>query len=295
MTKIKVSIGIAVFNEAKNIEKFLSSLFSQKLKYVLISEIIIVSSGSTDNTNKIIRRFSKKNKKIKLITQRKRYGKATAVNVILGEARENIIVLSSADLILRENSIEKLISPLKKRNVGIVGAHPVPINSKDNFFGFAAHMLWDLHHQISLTKPKMGECIAFKKVFHQIPSLSSVDEANIDSLIKGQGYLALYAPDAIVYNKGPENLKEFISSRRRIYSGHLVTQYNYGYSVSTVNALNVFFILLQRMKTAKYPIFWTLGVILLEAYGRLLGYFDYKSNRAHTIWQRTESTKSLDL
>lgn len=36
-----------------------------------------------------------------------------------------------------------------------------------------------------------------------------MDEANIEPLIRGQGYKALYAPQAIVNNKGPETVKQF--------------------------------------------------------------------------------------
>lgn len=293
MKKSSVTIGIAAYNEEKNIEKLLDSIFKQKLVNVKISQVIIVSSGSTDRTNSIVASLKKKHSSIQLFKQKKRLGKAKAVNIILSKAKENIIILTSADLIIPETTFEKLITPFRKYRVGIVGSRPIPLNDRRTFFGFAAHMLWNLHHIISLQTPKMGECIAFRKVFKQIPELSSVDEANIESLIKGQGYDAIYSPRAIIYNKGAENLKDFIAGRRRIYFGHLVTKYKYGYSVSTIYGFKILLTVLKNMPTSGKEIIWTGCVILLEAYSRLLGFMDLKKNRKHVVWQRVESTKKL--
>lgn len=231
---LKVSIGVMAYNEEKNIGRFLESLFGQKLKEVCLSEILIVSSGSQDKTNRIVKEFFQKDPRIHLIKQKKRLGKAPAVDLFLRQASESLVVLSSADLILGKDTLERLVSHFKDPKVGIVGSHPVPINDPKTFFGFASHLLWKLHHEISKKRPKMGELIAFRKIFQQIPVLSAVDEANIESLIRGQGYLAVYQPEAIVYNKGPQNLQEFIARRRHIYCGHLATRYEYSYEVSTL-------------------------------------------------------------
>ena len=75
-----ISIGIMAFNEEKNIGRLLKALLSQELKKVKIREIIVVSVGSTDKTNKIVEKFTKKNKVIKLVTGDKRRGKALAIN-----------------------------------------------------------------------------------------------------------------------------------------------------------------------------------------------------------------------
>lgn len=294
MKKIPLTIGVAVYNEEQNVQNFLRSIINQRLTKATISEIIIVSSGSTDKTNKIIKSFSLKNPRTKLIRQTKRLGKASAVNLIIDKANEDIIVLASADLFIPQDTIEKLVAPLKNAGVGIVGSHPAPLNSPNTFFGYAAHLLWGLHHIISLKSPKMGECIAFRKVFRQIPALSSVDEANIDALIRGQGYKAVYAPGAVIYNKGAENLREFIARRRHIYAGHLETKNKYSYKVSTISGSKILFLLIKNFRFSRRFIFWTPIVVLLEALSRFLGLLDYKFNLGkHTVWEVTPSTKKL--
>ncbi|MBI2030991.1 MAG: glycosyltransferase [Candidatus Levybacteria bacterium] len=294
MVKIPITIGIAAYNEGKNIEKLFHSIIGQKLSKVKISQVIVVSSGSDDKTNNIASLFSKKKLITDLILQKKRFGKAKAVNIILNKAKEDIIVLVSADVLLTPNVIEKLVLPLQNHKTGIVGSRPVPVNKINNFFGFYAHMLWNLHHLISLKNPKMGECIAFRKVFKQIPVLSSVDEVNIESIVKSQGYKAVYVPSAIVYNKGPDNFRDLITVRRRISAGHLAVKKEHGYTVSTFQGLKVIFFLLSNLFKLEGNKVWIVGVMVVEAYSRLLGWLDYKKGRKHTIWQMTESTKKLD-
>src|SRR3989344_7160699 len=95
--KLYVSVGIAAYNEEHNIARLLNSVLTQKLRSVIISEILVISSGSTDNTNSIVKSYAdKKYNKIKLIRQSKRLGKASAVNLILTRAKKDIIVLVSA-------------------------------------------------------------------------------------------------------------------------------------------------------------------------------------------------------
>src|SRR3990170_635315 len=133
--KLRISIGITAYNESQNIRKLLLPLLNQRCNSIFISEILIVSSGSTDGTNRLVNGLSKKYPKIKLIRQKRRLGKASAVNVILSRAKENIIILCSADLILAKDTLEKLMLPFRNKKAGIVGSRPIPLNDPKTFFG----------------------------------------------------------------------------------------------------------------------------------------------------------------
>ena len=299
------SIGLTAFNEEKNIATILTALQNQKLEKVIIDEIIVISSGSTDKTVAIAGKFAKNDKRIQVVTELKRNGKASAVNIFIDIARNDVLILESADTIPDLKTIERLASPFIDENIGITGSHPMPVNSKKTFIGFAVNCLWNLHHEISLKNPKMGETIAFRKSFKKIPVLSAVDEVNIEALIKGQGYKALYIPDAIVRNKGPETMQDFIKQRRRIYAGHLATKEEYSYIVSTSSGTKIFAILMKNLlkesfKDVKHIILFpkiflfSMFTILLEVYSRLLGYWDFKIlNKKHTVWEIAETTKDL--
>lgn len=285
---MEVSIGIMAYNEEKNIKKLLDYLLRQRLKEVNIKEIIIVSSGSYDNTNKIVKRYVIKNKKIKLIVQKKREGKASAINVFIKNARSEILILESADTIPKEDTIEKLCIPLKDDKTGIVAGHPIPKDDNKKLLSKVIKLQWELHHNISKKTPKFGEIMAFRKIIKKIEN-TAVDEEHIGMLVNKKGFKSAYAIDAIVFNKGPQNIKDFILQRRRIYCGHLELYKKRNYKVSTFNNIFLLSEIINLLKINNILVI-VIG-LFLEGYSRLLGMIDYSKNRRHYVWEVSKTTK----
>ena len=293
MTLIPCTIGIAAHNEEANIGRLLQRLQAQQLTVVAPSEILVVSSGSTDRTDAIVGEWLTREPRLQLLLQPRREGKASAINLILRQARERVVVISSADLLPEVDAIEKLVAPFADPEVGMTSCRPVPVDDPDTFMGFCTHLLWNLHHQINLRSFKAGEMIAFRRIFERIPYKTSVDEASIEPVIRGQGYGVRYVPDAIVYNKGPATVADFLRQRRRIYAGHLDVEQLLGYSVSTMSGLKILGLLLRQLDWRPRRFVWTWGVVALEAYGRYLGRRDYRRRRDHSVWDIAASTKRL--
>ncbi len=233
MRQVSCSVGIMAHNEEANIGQLLQNLLDQQLRTVDLRSVIVVASGCTDGTEAIVRQAAADDARVQLLVQEKREGKASAINLFLGQTEEEVLVLSSADLQMEAQTLESLVAPFREPEIGMTACRPVPVNDADEFMGFAAHLLWDLHHQMNLHGFKAGEMIAFRKTFKRIPQHTAVDEASIEPLIRGQGYEVRYVPQAIVYNKGPDTVEDFLRQRRRIYAGHLELQRDLGYSVST--------------------------------------------------------------
>ncbi len=292
---ITCSLGIMAHNEEANIGRLLEAVFSQRMKSVTVTEIVVVASGCTDNTEAIVCDWAKRDPRIRLLVQEKRAGKASAINEYLPQAREKILVLCSADLLPEADAIEQLVAPLIDPEVGMTSSRPVPVNDPERFMGFAAHMLWDLHHRINLISFKAGEMCAFRKIFERIPYHTAVDEASIEPVVRGQGYRVQYVPTAVVYNKGPETVADFLSQRRRIYAGHLAVRDTLGYSVSTMSVRRILATLLRNLDLRPLHFFWTWAVVGLEAYGRMLGLRDYKKRRDHRVWEIATTTKQLNM
>jgi len=282
-------------NEEANIGRLLEAVFSQRMKSVRVTEIVVVASGCTDNTEAIVCDWAKRDPRIRLLVQEKRAGKASAINEYLPQAREKILVLCSADLLPEADAIEQLVAPLIDPEVGMTSSRPVPVNDPERFMGFAAHMLWDLHHRINLISFKAGEMCAFRKIFERIPYHTAVDEASIEPVVRGQGYRVQYVPTAVVYNKGPETVADFLSQRRRIYAGHLAVRDTLGYSVSTMSVRRILATLLRDLDLRPLHFLWTWALVGLEAYGRMLGLRDYKKRRDHRVWEIATTTKQLNM
>jgi cellulose synthase/poly-beta-1,6-N-acetylglucosamine synthase-like glycosyltransferase len=297
MARMRISIGIPAYNEEKNIGKLLGVLLKQETYHVRIDEIIVVSSDSTDRTDNIVEEFMRKDRRIKLIKEKVRRGKASAVNQIIRVASNDVLLLESADTLPERDTIEKLCRPFADESVGMTAARPVPVNDKRTFMGYVGSLLWTLHHIIADRNPKCGEMIAFRRVFNGVPEDIVADEAWIEWEVKRRGYRVVYVPDAIVYNKAPETVRDFLKQRRRIAYGHLDLKRRYGYVVST-SELPSLLTALANVFPLKEPKKWIyfLAFIALESISELLGYYDYyvlKKN--HVVWEVCTSTKELQM
>ena len=287
------SIGVMAYNEEANIRRLLNALLRQQTSRCNIKEIIVIASGCVDETEVIVRELTDQNPKIRLIVQPRREGKASAVNLFLRNTTSEIVVLESADTVPGPKTIEALVAPFADSNIGMTGGRPIPSNNTQTFMGFAVNLLWALHHQIALRQPKLGELIAFRRVFQRIPYDSSVDEASIEPLVRGQGYRLRYVPEAVVYNRGPETVRDFLKQRRRIHAGHIKMRREQGYTVSTMSGSRILLALLRNWEPDWRYVLWTPLVIALEAHGRILGWVDIRwRKRDHTIWDIALSTKA---
>lgn len=282
---MSISVGIIAHNEEKNIARILEAILGQS---IAVKEIIVVSSGSTDKTNEIVRKYAKKHKSITLMTQEKRLGKASAINEFLKRASSEILVLESADTTPKNDAIEKIVRRFSDKRVGIVASRPIPANC-GGILGHIVNLQWELHHQISLQKPKFGELVGFRNLVESVPK-TAVDEEQIAALIQRLGYKAKYASDAIVYNHGPENLRDFLRQRRRIFCGHLELKKDFDYKPASLDNKAIVTGLWKTLKVKDSP--YVALAVILEAVGRALGLFDYCTNKEkHYIWEVAKSTK----
>jgi poly-beta-1,6-N-acetyl-D-glucosamine synthase len=290
---VACTVGIIAHNEAANIGRIIQRVLEQELDMVDIREIVVVASGCTDGTEIIAQQWAKKDSRLRVLIQERREGKASGINFYLRHATEKVVVLSSADLLPETTAIEALVAPFVDSEMGMTSCRPVPVNDPNTFMGFTAHLLWDLHHQVNLHGFKAGEMTAFRKIFERIPYHTAVDEASVEPVIRGQGYVVKYVPEAVVYNKGPETVDDFLRQRRRIYAGHLAVRDTLGYAVSTMSGRKILSLLLRNLKWRPRPFIWTWCVVALEVYGRYLGWRDYRRKRDHSVWEIASTTKEL--
>jgi cellulose synthase/poly-beta-1,6-N-acetylglucosamine synthase-like glycosyltransferase len=282
------------YNEERNIGRLLDKVFRQNLDKVFIDKVIVVASGCTDKTVEIVQEYQNMYPNLELIVQERRLGKSSAINLFLEKVSSLLVVMESADTLPGLKTIERLVCPLNDSGVGMTGCRPMPQNNPETFMGFTNHLLWEIHHLLSLERPKMGEAVAFRNIVKKIPETSAVDETSIEAYISKQGLEVRYVPEAEVQNYGAENFRDFIKQRRRIYAGHSVVKRQEKYKVATLNGLKIFWLIIKNTKLNSKTFFWLWGSILLEVYGRLLGYYDFFVKRNnHTVWEIAESTKEI--
>ncbi|MCD4829178.1 MAG: glycosyltransferase [Candidatus Cloacimonetes bacterium] len=293
---IHCSIGVIVYNEAANIGRLLRALHSQRLRTVVIDRIFVVSSACTDGTDDIVLEYAVMHPDVTLIAQSERRGKSSAINLFLEAADSEALIIESGDTLPAKDTVEKLVSAFADSNVGMTGGRPLPENPSGTFIGYAVNLLWKLHHRMALISPKLGEMVAFRNVIDSIPADSAVDEASIEKIITDRGLKLRYIPGAIVHNKGPETVRDFISQRRRIATGHQWLAAGHHYVVPSQKPSILLRITAVEALRSPARLPWLLGVIGLELYCRALGWYDFKVRKKNPFaWDIAASTKKLEI
>lgn len=291
------SVGVMAYNEEMNIRRTLHAVLEQESSRTAVAEVIVVASGCTDQTVAIVREVMQHDARVQLIVQEQREGKASAINLFLQRASSPVLALVGADIIPEKDALERLCACFEDETVGMVGARPVPVNDQDTFTGHAAHLLWQLHDTLARRSPKLGEVVAFRNVVSSIPTDTAVDELSLQAAIAKRGLRMVYVPQAVVYNKGPMTVRDFLKQRRRIYAGHLLIRSQEQYEASTMNAGAVLHALAANVPAfagSPRQVLWTTGTVALEALARFQGAYDVKHKRSHSVWQAVISTKTIE-
>jgi len=285
------------YNEEANIGRTLDAILNQAHSRTALTEIIVVASGCTDHTVAVVEALMASEPRIQLLVQQRREGKASAINLFLKHARSSVLVMVGADIIPERDTLEQLCTHFLDDSVGMVGAHPIPVNDQETFVGHAVHLLWLLHDRMARRSPKLGEVVAFRNTVESIPTDTAVDEISIQAAISAQKLSLVYEPEALVYNKGPMTIHDFLKQRRRIHAGHLKIREQERYEAPTMNVLPILrelFTSTPYVANSPRQLIWTLGTIGLEGLARLQGQYDVMRKRSHHVWQAVASTKMLE-
>jgi cellulose synthase/poly-beta-1,6-N-acetylglucosamine synthase-like glycosyltransferase len=291
-----ITVGICAYNEESNIEQSVRSVYSQILQGFSVNEVIVISSGSTDRTDEIIKNLMLEYNNLRLIRQEKREGKNSAINCLLNNKCTEIIILLNADNVLAQNdSLSNLIRPLiDSKDVGIVGGHPVPTNPKKSIAGFASNFLWVLHHHISMIHPKIGELLAFRDIGTRLPLNSQSDEDILRMKLEEAGYTSVYAPNALVLNRGPETVADFLKQRVRVNIGERYIKKRFDYNIPTWNKSLIFSAFPGALNDIGFHPVKIFITISMEIYSRLKATVYVMQNKEDiNAWSPVKTTKKL--
>jgi cellulose synthase/poly-beta-1,6-N-acetylglucosamine synthase-like glycosyltransferase len=290
---IRCTIGVLAHNEAHNVLRTLNALLAQRLQQIEVVEIIVIASGCTDGTAELASNFASAFPIVSVDVEPKRTGKAAAVKKLITMARGDVIVLVGADTLPEPTAIQQLVEPFADAAVGMTGARAVPLNIPTTWLGFTVQMLWHAHHRLALRRPKLGELVAFRNVLQDFPEDTSTDEPALEALITAKGYRLVYAPGAVVYNRGPETVAEFLRQRRRIGAGQVRIALRYGYFTSSMSFRYALPLAVDAVRSYPRQWRWIAGAIGFELTARVLGAFDAITGREPVVWRPIGSSKTV--
>jgi biofilm PGA synthesis N-glycosyltransferase PgaC len=299
---MSVAVGIAAYNEASNIGRLLRALSRETLSDGFsLNDICVVASGCTDDTEEVVRKSMRSDPRIRLIVEKERKGKASAINILLSKCNSDIMIMEPADTIPKSGSIRNLVLPFRRKSIGGTSGTEVLINPENSAMGWIPHVQWKLFDYISESEDREGSyfrlcgefCAIRTGIVKRIPEYIVNDDAYIGLQIKRAGYDLAFVPEAKVIGKGPAKIREYLTQRRRVVYGHIQLEKQSKAQVATINSSRILKALPRMIGLHPKKLFGTLMAMSLEALSTMLARMDIRRGKSHTKWRMVPSTKSL--
>lgn len=134
-----ISIVMSVYNGQRHLRESIKSILSQTYRNF---EFLIVDDASTDNSLKIINKYSKKDKRIKIIKNKKNIGLTRSLNRAIKQAKGKYIARQDADDFSEKNRLELQLKFLEKnKEIFLCGTGFSVVDNKSNTVGKIAQKM----------------------------------------------------------------------------------------------------------------------------------------------------------
>jgi cellulose synthase/poly-beta-1,6-N-acetylglucosamine synthase-like glycosyltransferase len=220
-----VSVIMAVRNEAKQLPYKLLNL--QQLDYPADRlDVVIISDGSTDETNEILRRA--KSPRLRAILLPEHQGKAEAINRGLEAAGGEIIVFTDARQRLAADSFKKLLENFADPSVGCVSGELVLDGGKESKSPRGVGSYWEMEKAIryweGLANSAVGATGALyavrRRLVPRVPVGTILDDVFIPMEVARRGARVIFEPQALAWDKLASNPGQEFHRKVRTLAGN---------------------------------------------------------------------------
>ena len=197
-----VSILIAAYNEEACIARTIENKLSLEYPGDKM-EIIVVSDGSTDRTEEIVRRYASRG--VKLLRQAPRHGKTAALNQAVSRAAGEVLVFSDANSLYERDALRHLVENFHDPTVGYVTGKLIYITPEGATIGDGCSAYMKYENFLRLQETQLGSIVgvdggidAIRRSLYRTMKPDQIPDFILPLRVVEQGYRVVYEPRAIL-------------------------------------------------------------------------------------------------
>jgi cellulose synthase/poly-beta-1,6-N-acetylglucosamine synthase-like glycosyltransferase len=197
-----VSVLIAAYNEAGCIAATTENKLDLDYPKDKL-EIIVVSDGSTDGTDEIVRSFETSG--VRLIRQEPRAGKTSALNLAVGQANGEIIVFSDANSNYSPDALSCLVKNFNDPQVGYVTGKMIYTNPDGSPIGDGCNTYMKYENFLRSLETRIGSVVgvdggidAVRKSLYRPMNPDQLPDFVLPLMVVEQGFRVVYEPRALL-------------------------------------------------------------------------------------------------
>jgi poly-beta-1,6-N-acetyl-D-glucosamine synthase len=220
-----ITILLAAHNEARNLPGKLQNLAA--LDYPADRfEIIVVSDGSIDETQKILAAWEKPQRRAVILPEHR--GKATALNCGVAQAQGEIIVFTDARQMMASDALKKLVPNFADPSVGCVSGELIMGNGSTAASAAGVGLYWrvekNIRHWEGLAGSTVGATGAFyavrKNLLLPLPQETILDDVYIPFQVVRQGQRVVFERRALAWDDFKPTLRQEFRRKVRTLTGN---------------------------------------------------------------------------
>ena len=218
-----VTVLIAAYNEAAVLREKLENCL--KLDYPKeLLDIVVVSDGSTDDTENIVKEFESHG--IRLLLNPKNMGKATALNNGMENISSSIVVLSDANVMYQRDGIRNLVRHFADDNIGAVSGKVILLNEGLSYSD-AEDAYYAVEHNIQQLESNTGNLIGAdgamyalrRELFRPLQPDTLLDDFVLSMGVIQQHKRLIFDPQALGFEKNIAEIDSELNRKVRIVAG----------------------------------------------------------------------------
>ena len=217
-----VTLIIAAYNEDAHLRDKVANLGRVDYPRDRL-QVIIVSDGSTDGTNDILRGVADRH--IECIFLPTRGGKSNALNHAVGHARHDVLIFSDAATLFAPNAVKSLARHFADLRVGVV-CGSLQFEASDESRQTEG-VYWTYESMLRLMEARLGATLTASGAIYALrrccyPSLSAdtvVEDLVIPMNARKLGYRVLYDPEAVGRDFAASSVAGEFTRRVRVATG----------------------------------------------------------------------------
>jgi cellulose synthase/poly-beta-1,6-N-acetylglucosamine synthase-like glycosyltransferase len=228
---LTVTAIIAGYNEGRSLHRAVTSAFPQ------VNELIVVDDGSTDNMYAVALNLKQQGLIHHVIRNDRRESKIEAVNVGIGFATSELVLILDADTSLAPDAVQNLTGYFRDPKVAAVGSNLRVENEAATLttrcqaieYAIGLSMSRQVNDALGIVSNVSGACGLFRRqALLDVDKLDMevAEDGNLAMKLRKHGYRLHFSPFAIASTNVPETLTTLTRQRLRWDSAIITLWWN---------------------------------------------------------------------
>ena len=221
-----LSVVMVVRNEAAGLERKLKNLTELDYPHEL-SEIVVVSDGSTDATNQILN-YHSADRRVRVILNPDARGKAAGLNDAIAAARGDIVVFTDARQQIERDAIRLLVTQFADPQVGCASGELMLGDPDSGEATRGMGLYWRIEKSIREMESASGSVVGAtgalyavrRKLLTPIPEGTVLDDVYIPMQVVRHGFRVTFVPSALAWDVADQGAGPEFSRKVRTLSGN---------------------------------------------------------------------------